>query len=98
MTAGNLGAEEEQAVSALVAAIGDKVESRRNRRNLLQFTIVPSTPARAPGGGGGGGRALLTSPSGKMDAPSLLRDLMTTGARALKLQERRHTPLLQHLT
>ncbi len=89
VTAGNLGAEDEEAVSALVAAIGDKVESRRNRRNLLQFTIVPSTAARAPGGGGGGGgRALLTSPSGKMDAPSLLRDLMMTGARALKLQER----------
>ena len=87
MTAGNLGAEDEEAVSALVAAIGDKVESRRNRRNILQFTVVATT--RAPGGGdGSSGHALLTSPSGKMDAPSLLRDLMMTGARALKLQER----------
>ena len=79
---GNLPLDHLPAVQALVTAIGDKVESRGERRKLLEFSVA--VPYR--GAGGRGVARQLTSPSGKMDAPSLLRDLMTTAARALIIQ------------
>jgi len=89
VSSGNLPPQHITPVQTLVASIGDKVESRGNRRKLLEFTVAtvrpgPAAAAGAPGGGHDSPQH--TSPSGKMDAPSLLRDLMTTAARALKLQ------------
>jgi len=77
ITAGNLPPQHIAPVQALITAIGDAVESRGNRRKMLEFTVATArtqTGAAAAGGGGGGGQ--MTSPSGKMDAPSLLRDLV----------------------
>jgi hypothetical protein len=85
LTSGNLPLQHVTPVQTLVASIGDKVASRGNRRKLLEFTIAAVRPGPAAGGGGSDSTQ-HTSPSGKMDAPSLLRDLMTTAARALKLQ------------
>lgn len=85
LSSGNLPLQHVAPVQTLVASIGDKVASRGNRRKLLEFTVAAVRPGPAAGGGRSDSTQ-HTSPSGKLDAPSLLRDLMTTAARALKLQ------------